>query len=151
MNQKTATYNAIKSVIDFEDNDKVTLTKDQKAAVKEILVRQFENDEIELKSPQDDLGKYVNGLINNWLRKDKRLNGGTTYTATNPGSRAGQGDPQVKNLRLLKKTVTDPDAIADIDAAISARLAEIRPEKKLNIDATAIPEEFRHLVPENNL
>lgn len=148
MNQKTATYNAIKGVIDFTDGETVTLSKDQKAEVKSILVEQFNNGEIELKSTQDDMGKYVNGLINNWLRKDKRLNGGVTYTAKNPGSRAGQSDPQVKNLRLLKKTVTDPEALADIDAAISARLAEIKPEKKVSIDATAIPEEFKHLIPE---
>ena len=148
MNQKTATYNAIKSVLDFNDGDVVTLSKDQKAEVKAMLVEQFTNGEIELKSEQEDLSKYVNGLINNWLRKDKRLNGNTEYKAKNPGSRAGQGDPQVKNLRLLKKTVTDATALADIDAAIQARLAEIKPEKKVEIDATAIPEEFKHLLPE---
>jgi hypothetical protein len=148
MNQKTATYEAIKSVIDFDDNTSVSLTKDQKAKVKEILVKQFNSGEIELKSGQDDLGKYVNGLINNWLRKDKRLNGGIVYQAKNPGSRAGQSDTMVKNLRLLKKTVTDESALADIDAAITARLAEIRPAKTVEIDATAIPEEFKHLLPE---
>ena len=147
-NQKTATYEAIQSVIDFTDGTKVSLTKDQKAEVKAILVSGFENGEIELNSKQEDLGKYVNGLINNWLRKDKRLNGNVEYKAKNPGSRAGQGDPQIKNLRLLKKTVTDPTAIADIDAAIKARLAEIKPVNTPKIDATAIPEEFKHLLPE---
>jgi len=147
MNQKTATYEAIKSVIDFEDNTVVTLTKDQKAEVKAILVEQFENNEIELKSEQEDLGKYVNGLINNWLRKDKRLNGNIEYKAKNPGSRAGQGDAQIKNLRLLLKTDIDETAKAEVQAAIEARLAEIKPEKKIEVDPTAIPEHLKHLVP----
>ena len=147
MNQKTATYNAIKSVIDFEDNTVVTLTKDQKAEVKAILVEQFKNDEIELKSEQEDLGKYVNGLINNWLRKDKRLNGNVEYKAKNPGSRAGQGDAQIKNLRLLLKTDIDDEAKAEVQQAITARLAEIKPEKKVEVDATAIPEHLKHLIP----
>ena len=139
MNQKTATYEAIKSVLDFTDGDQVSLTKDQKTEIKAILVNGFENGEIELNNPQEDLGKYVNGLINNWLRKDKRLNGNVEYKAKHPGSRAGQGDPQIKNLRLLKKTVTDETALADIDAAIKARLAEIKPVNTPKIDATAIP------------
>ena len=146
MNQKTATYNAIATVIDFTDGDVVKLSKDQKAEVKAILVEQFENGEIELKSEQDDLNKYVNGLLNNWLRKDKRLNGDVEYKAKNPGSRTGQQDPQVKNLRLLKKTVTDPEAIADIDQAIQARIAEIKPEKVIEVDPTAIPENLRYLI-----
>jgi len=146
-NQKTATYDAIKSVINFTDGDRVELTKDQKAKVKSILVEGFESGEIELKSEQEDLNKYVNGLINNWLRKDTRLNGGTQYKIKNPGSRTGNTDPQVKNLRLLKKTVTDADALADIEAAIVARLAEIKPEKVVQVDAEAIPEELRHLIP----
>ena len=147
MNQKTATYNAIASVIDFEDGDVVKLDKDQKAEVKAILVEQFNNKEIELKRDQDDMGKYVNGLINNWLRKDKRLNGNVEYKAKNPGSRAGQGDAQIKNLRLLLKTDIDEEAKAEVQAAITARLAEIKPKNTPVIDATAIPEEFRHLVP----
>ena len=147
MNQKTATYNAIASVIDFEDGDVVKLDKDQKAEVKAILVEQFNNKEIELKRDQEDMGKYVNGLINNWLRKDKRLNGNVEYKAKNPGSRAGQGDAQIKNLRLLLKTDIDEEAKAEVQAAITARLAEIKPKNTPTIDATAIPEEFRHLVP----
>lgn len=145
-NQKTAVYEAIQSVKDFTDGDAVTLTKDEKTEVKSLLVTGFQNEEIELKSKQDDLNKYVNGLLNNWLRKDKRLNGGSAYKAKNPGSRTGQQDPQVKNLRLLKKTVTDETAIADIDAAIQARIAEIKPEKVITVDAEFIPADLQHLV-----
>ncbi len=147
MNQKTATYNAIQSVIDFTDGTKIDMTKDQKAEVKAILVQQFKDGEIELKSEQEDLGKYVNGLINNWLRKDKRLNGNVEYKAKNPGSRAGQGDTQIKNLRLLLKTDIDESAKAEVQQAITARLAELKPEKQIVVDAEAIPEHLKHLIP----
>ena len=146
-NQKTATYEAIASVIDFTDGDVITLSKEQKAKVKDILVEGFTSGTIELKNDQDDMGKYVNGLINNWLRKDKRLNGNTEYKSANPGSRAGQGDPQVKNLRLLLKTDIDESAKQEVQGAIAARLAELKPAKQVEIDVTAIPEEFRHLIP----
>jgi len=147
MNQKTAVYEAIKSVRSFEDGDKVELTKDEKATVRGILVTGFEENKIELKSAQDDIGKYVNGLLNNWLRKDTRLNGNVVYEIKNKGSRTGQQDPLIKNLRLLKKKdgLSETD-IADIDAAIAKRIAEIRPEKAVEIDASVLPEEFQHLV-----
>ena len=147
-NQKTAVYEAISAVINFNDGDEVKLTADQKKEVKQILVDGFKNGEIELQREQKDLNKYVGGLISNWTRKDKRLNGGVKHEIKNKGSRAGQQDLQVKNLRLLKKQVTDPQAIADIDVAIAARIAEIRPASAPKIDATAIPEEFKHLIPE---
>ena len=146
MTQKEGVYQAIKSVTDFTDGEKIELTREQKSEVRGILIDKFENGEIELKNEQDDIKKYVNGLLNNWLRKDKRLNGNTVYKAKNPGSRTGNTDAQVKNLRLLKKTTNDPTAIAEIDEAIAARLAEIKPEVKVEIDATAIPTHLQHLL-----
>lgn len=148
LNQKTAVYNAIKEVKTFEDGSVVELSKDEKATVKSILVTGFEEGKIELKSAQDDLGKYVNGLINNWLRKDTRMNGGQPYEIKNKGSRTGQSDPMIKNLRLLKKREGLSEAdVAEIDQAIATRLAEIKPAKAAaEIDVSAIPEEFQHLV-----
>ena len=152
MNQKTAAYNAIKSIVTFTDGDTVTLTKEQTVKIKAILVKGFNDGDIELKATQEDMGKYVNGLISNWLRKDKRMNGNITYKAKNPGSRRGQSDSQVKNLRLLKKTLEekedqDVDAIADVEVAIKTRLNEIKPTKTIEVDAEAIPEHLQHLVP----
>ena len=150
LNQKEAVFNAVTEVIGVtrteEDITPLKLDKDQKASVREILLEGFENEEIELKNDPKDMKKYVNGLLNNWLRKDKRFNGNVTYKAKNPGSRAGQGDAQIKNLRLLLKTDIDDDAKAEINQAIQDRLAEIKPEKKIEVDATVIPEHLQHLV-----
>jgi hypothetical protein len=147
MNQKEAVYTAVQEVKSFEDNSIVELSKDEKATVKNILVVGFKEDKIELKRQQDDLPKYVTGLLNNWLRKDERMNGGTPYTAKKPGSRKGQSDPLIKNLRILK---TDPELtteeIEEIDLAIKDRLAEIKPAKVKEVDASVIPDHLQHLI-----
>lgn len=149
LSQKEAVFNAVTEVIGTtrtEEDSTLTLTRDQKASVREILLVGFQEGSIELKSEQDDMKKYVNGLLNNWLRKDKRFNGGVVYKAKNPGSRAGQSDPMIKNLRLLLKTTEDETAKTDIQEAIDTRLAELKPEKKIEVDATVIPEHLQHLV-----
>ena len=142
-NQKTAVYNAVKSVVSFEDNDVVQLTKDEKSTVVSILVAGFEADEIELKNPQTDLKKYCGGLLNNWLRKDTRMNGGSAYVTKNPGSRAGSGDAMIKNLKLLKqKEGLTTEEIAKIDQAIADRLAIIKPKVEKKVDFNEIPAEL---------
>jgi hypothetical protein len=88
----------------------------------------------------------VSGLQSNWLRKDKRLNGGVKYQAQNPGSRVGSTDPQVKALRALIKTQSDEIKIAEIQSFIDKRLAEIKPNKSVTIDVNALPAELQHLV-----
>lgn len=91
---------------------------------------------------------YAIGLVNNWLRKDTRLNGGEKYVTKNPGSRAGIGDPAIKALRNLRSTLTNPEHLAQIDAEIEKRAAEIQAEKAktVAINIEALPEAFRHLV-----
>jgi len=149
LNQKEAVYNAVKKVTgkDHNEGDVLTLTKDQKSEVRSLLVTSFENNEVELKSAQDDIKKYVNSLLNNWLRKDKRFNGGETYVIKNKGSRTGQSDAMVKNLRLLlkKDTLTESER-TDIQEAINTRLDEIAPTKKIEVDANVIPAELQHLL-----
>jgi len=71
----------------------------------------------------------VSGLISNWVRKDKRLNGNVSYVAKNPGSRAGASDEQLKTLRALKKQFAGTDKESIIEAQITKRVSEIRSEK----------------------
>lgn len=91
---------------------------------------------------------YTIGLVNNWLRKDTRLNGGEKYVTKNPGSRAGTGDQTIKALRALKSTLTDADQIKLVDEEIAKRVKEIEAEKakSVTINVEALPEAFRHLV-----
>lgn len=156
LSQKEAVYNAVKSVLaesnqSHEDGQKCELSKDQRAQVISIVTTGFENGEVEMKSSQENVKSYTSGLVSNWLRKDKRLNGNTKYQPANPGSRTGQSDPTVKNLRLLLTTVPEgSEAHEAIQAKIASRVAEIKAEKAKSkakdIDFDAIPADIKALL-----
>jgi Zn-dependent oligopeptidase len=134
MTQRAAVYAALLSVFGVtEFEGPVTPTKEQRAQVNQILFAGFRKGTIELSADKNysdsELKAYVSGLQSNWLRKDKRLNGGVTYVAKNPGSRAGVGDETVKNMKMLRDTQTDPVKRAEIQKFIDARVAEIKPSK----------------------
>jgi hypothetical protein len=157
MNQKMAVRNAITSVSDYVIGSEAIasefLTDTQKAECREILFNGFRNGEIS-HTPEfaskiaDDsyLKKYVSGLLNNWLRKDTDLNNGQKYVAKNPGSRAGSGDAQVRELKKLLKQVAGTDNESAVQEALDARIAEIKPVKTIEIDVAKLPESLRHLV-----
>jgi len=152
MNQKSAVYSAVTSVlseagIHFEDGMNISgvMTKELRAQVNAILVSGFKAGSIELDREFSDseLKAYVSGLQSNWLRKDKRFNGNTQYVAKNPGSRQGSSDVVLKNLKALRSTLSDPNDIAEVDAHIQARLAEIKPSKTVSIDFSALPADLQ--------
>lgn len=158
VNQREATYNAIKSVLKFSDGDNIKerFTSDLKKQTKSILFEGFRSGTItssesfQSKTLKDDskLNAYCNGLISNWAKKDKRMNGGVQHKIQNPGSRAGQGDETIKELRKLAKQVAGTDAESEVQAALDARVVEVKAAKTptLTINTEAIPEHLRHLV-----
>ena len=122
-------------------------TKEQFTEVNERVVQAFLTGEVEKRSGGSDeaaIRKYTPGLINNWVRKSKELNGGTTYIPKNPGSRSGSGDEKLKNLKLLLEAVTDPDAKAAVQVEIDKRIAELQPKVEINLDL--LPEHLRALL-----
>lgn len=128
------------------------LTSSDKESIKQIIVNGFLEGKIEM-SPEGrtkyfsnptELGKYVVGLINNWVRKNPEFNCGMNYVAQNPGSRKGSGDSQLKALRALLKITTDTQDRLTIESAIKSRLDELKP--KVEIDFSALPEHIRGLV-----
>lgn len=135
MSQKEAVFSAVTNVCGTHDGA-YEPTKDERSSVNQILFEGFRNGTIEYKGEVDalsdsDLKGYVSGLQSNWLRKDKRLNGGVQYVAKNPGSRAGSTDPQIKAMRVLLSTQEDPAKKAEIQAFIDKRLSEIKPSKQV--------------------
>ena len=154
--QKDAVYSTVKSVlaehgVNHEDYTQVDMSKEMKSQCISILVTGFEQGEIELKSPQENLKSYVNGLLNNWLRKDKRFNGGVVYKAKNPGSRTGQQDPMVKNLRILLSTLPEGSEAHKATAQrIEQRIAELKVEKAKDqikeVDFSVIPADIKALL-----
>ena len=156
VNQKTAVYQAILMVlsaqgIPFKDGDNVHehMTKENRAKVNGILIDGFNAGDIELDRTYDteaELKTYVSSLQSNWIRKDIRLNGGTKYAAKAPGSRAGSGDAQLKNMKLLLQTLTPgTDDYCEVEEAIHYRTTEVAATKvkAVAVDFSALPESLR--------
>lgn len=144
MNQREAVFQAVQSVVG-EIDGAVELNREQRQEVYATLIEGFTQGKIELKGDRslERVQKYVPGLLNNWLRKDTRLNGGEKYVPKNPGSRLGAGDPTLKALRDLLKATNDPAIRADIEKEIEARKAVLKP--KVSIDIDALPEHLQDL------
>ena len=146
MKQKEAVYQAITNLFDISGDGAVELDRGQKHEVIEVLMQSFKAGKISYDGelPVDkDLRNYCSGLLNNWLRKDSRLNGGVKYEPKNPGSRQGISDPQLRALKALLRSVTDPSDKADIEAYIAARQAELNKAKAPTVDYSALPESLR--------
>jgi hypothetical protein len=160
MNQKEATYKAITDAlynrgITLSQNTPVKklLTSDIKSEIRNTLFKEFRAGNVDISdefkaSLSDDskLKKYVAGLVSNWLRKDKRLNGNVKHQIKNPGVRVGQGDAQVKELRKLLKRVKGTDAEVKVKKALDSRIAEVRASKEQKINVENLPEHLRELV-----
>lgn len=145
--QGEAVFQAVVKVMgELDGGSKYEPTKAQLTEVHDTVVLMFLTGVTAHSKSSDEvtIQKYVPGLVNNWLRKDKRLNGGTQYVAKNPGSRSGSGDEGIKAMKMLLSITTDADAKVQIQAAIEARQAEIKPKMTVNVDA--LPESLRHLV-----
>ncbi len=154
LNQRDAVFNAITSVlaendVAFEAGQDVTphMTRAIRGQVNTILFQSFKEGKIELSQEYADaeLKAYVSGLQSNWIRKDKRLNGGISYVAKNPGSRAGSGDDQLKAMRALLKTLTPGSAdYTEVESHIEARVSSLSASKvKSTVNFDALPEGLR--------
>jgi hypothetical protein len=156
MNQREATVNCILSVleergVEYELNGELAmsdvLNTDDKKNVRSILFTMFQQGKIDFRdtsklSDTKYMTDYISGLVNNWVRKAPEFNGNAKYAAKNPGSRAGSGDEQIKEMKKLLSTVTDPETRAVIQSHIDARAIEIKPAS-VAINMDAIPAALR--------
>jgi hypothetical protein len=149
--QKDAVFSAIIAVLSengiaFEENTNVNtlMNKDLRSQVNNILVEGFKSQTIELDKTCTDteLKKYSSSLQSNWLRKDKRLNGGIIYAIKNPGSRTGSGDASLKAMKTLLETLETEEERAEVQSFIDARLADVQTSKAKQpkvIDFSVLP------------
>jgi hypothetical protein len=157
-NQKNGVFAAIEAVLSEAGkgiDGKVELTKDERHAVVQMVTTGLFAGEIEMKDEarakydtEEKMRGYAGGLVNNWLRKDDRLNGGVDYVPKNPGSRLGSGDAVVKELKKLRSTLTDASEIQAVEAEIEKRMQAIQAEKakKVEINDALIPDDLKHLL-----
>lgn len=145
--QKEAVFQAVMNVVG-EFDGACTPTKEQRAQVNQILFEGFRAGTIQLDREFTDteLKAYVSGLQSNWLRKDKRLNGGIKYEAKSPGSRQGSGDAQLKAMRALLSTLTEAADKAEVQKHIDARVAEISKAKVKTIDLSHLPADLAKFI-----
>jgi hypothetical protein len=145
--QKEAVFQAVINVCSEVDGV-YSPTKEQRAQVNAILFEGFRSGTIQLDREFTDteLKAYVSGLQSNWLRKDKRLNGNTTYVAKNPGSRQGSGDAALKAMRALMTTLTSAEDKAEVQSHIDARVSEIAATKVKTIDFSALPTDLAKFI-----
>jgi hypothetical protein len=152
MNQKEAVFAAVTSVlaeqgVEVEGDVSQFMTKERRSEVNAILFEGFRSGKISLdrEFTDSELKAYVSGLQSNWLRKDKRLNGGVQYVPKNPGSRMGSGDAQLKALKALLKIKTEPSEVAEIQRFIERRESELSAEKAktVTINVDDLPAELR--------
>lgn len=89
--------------------------------------------------------RYVVGLVNDRLRKAKKLNGSTKYVAANPGKLKGSRDPEMKSLKQVLEITTDESNRKDIQLEIDRRQKELDLEKKktVTIDVKFLSPELR--------
>ena len=165
MNQKEATVSTILGVlaergVDYELNGPTPindiLTDSDRATVRDALFTMFRDGSVTYKAEfqpkvddDSELKKYISGLVNNWVRKNKEFNCGEVYVAKNPGSRAHSRDEQMQALKALSaQCMNDPEALAEITEAIVTRQAEIDAEKikAIVINVNALPDSLKHLV-----
>lgn len=150
MKQSEAVFQAVTSVFTEVEGavpETSKWTSEQKSAVYAALLSSFKAGQWTKNSGGTDdaaVSKYIPGLVNNHVRKDTRLNGGTKYETKRPGSRTGSGDKTLQAMKQLLSVTVDADGRAEIQKAIDARIQELKP--KAQIDIEALPEALRHLV-----
>ena len=156
-NQKEGVFFAVCSMFNAESFDKaIVLTKDERATLINTVTTSLVDGSISMTddarekyNTPESMRKYVDGLVSNWLRKDLRLNGNVPHEIKNPGSRAGNADPVIKELRKLRKTLSGEKEIAAVDKEINTRIAVVQASKakSIEINVDMLPKELQHLAP----
>lgn len=144
MNQKEAVFQVIKELRrgEVDTETPVLLTKQEKNVVSQKLFDGFKKGRVQYnhEMPSDDkLLMYISGLVSNWLRKDKRLNGQKNYVPRRPGSRsmsADQADINPEQLEALRKLAGGTPGeevqvfVIKRPAAPAAPVAPVKPENE---------------------
>jgi hypothetical protein len=150
-NQKEAVFSITCGIIekfgqkyDAKTNWNQVLTKPMKADIVKSLAEQFTAGNIPLDRPQGDkLESYCVGLLNNWLRRDTRLNSGVQYVG-----KVGNADPAIRETRKLLASgkITDPKTIKQIEETLNKMVAEKATKHSVEIDVSKLPEELKKFV-----
>jgi len=156
VNQREGVFAAIQAVLAETGteihNNSLEMAKEDLQSVVMIVTHGLLAGTIEMRAEsrakypdEKSMKKYTTGLVNDFFRKDKRVNGGTKYEAKNPGSRAS--DPVIKELNKLKTLHEGNDEVlASIDEEIATRQAAKTETKKIIINEELVPESLKRFI-----
>jgi len=160
--QVQAVINAVTAVLgdQFIPNSTSVLssiTKEQKEEIREAVLNGVFSGEVVYNGSTVDAAavkRYVNGMVDNHLRKSKILNGGSTYKPSGKGSKR---DPQLRELsKLLKTFEPGSDNYANVQTSISTRNSQLLAEKnqksvanvRASIDTSVLPDNLAAMLQE---
>lgn len=150
MKQSETVIKVVHSVCGVKTEKYILSTEDRKKVVdlvtESILASETDfSDKAKAKYNTPKLVReYTVGMVSNHLRKAPELNGGVKYVPTNPGSRTGSQDPEVKNIKLLIKSgKLSPEQTILAQQAVDVKVAELRANKaQVEIDYDVIPSDL---------
>ena len=153
MNQKEAVFQVVKSLKpeNVETDRAVMLSKQEKHFAAEKLFEGFKKGKVEYNQemPSDDkLLMYVSGLVSNWLRKDKRLNGQTNYSPKRTIQRSAVDSEQLKAIRALTQS-TSGSGNEEIQVFVIKRTPspfESKPRTSEAQEKVTLPDEIKQLL-----
>jgi hypothetical protein len=158
ISQKQAVVNAVQTVLGAKYTNgtavKTIITKDELNEVRQLVFEGIKANTISLnKTYTDDtlLRRYVNGMVDNHLRKAKELNGGSSYSpsAKRGSSKKAPKDPQLDTLKKLAKSMkSDNPEFTKVQAAITARETELSIAHASAKKSPVLDEELQAIVDE---
>ena len=151
MNQRQIIKQAIIEVVG-SINGKVELTSEQRKQVLDIIsadmVAHGAISEEAMTKFVDVAGvrkHYAVGVLNNWMRKDPELNGGTKYETKNPGSRTKDATLQALKAIVEQFTADNnpnlPAAVEEYNKCFDALKKAKAKTKSTEIDFSVLPAE----------
>jgi hypothetical protein len=160
ISQKQAVVNAISKVlgssfISGSTAVKSILTSDQLKQVRTLVFDGIKNGDVQINKSYDDSGlqRYVNGMVDNHLRKAKELNGGTSYRPSSTRASKNVKDPQLSALKKLASSYSSGNPeLTKVQAAIMARETELGIARASNVtskkNTPALDEELMAIIEE---
>lgn len=167
ISQRQSVVDEVKAALGSSYNPSIPsidlLTNDQLKTVRTNIFNGIINGTIDFSKEITDeksVSKYVSGMVSNYFRKSKELNGDNVYAPQSNGR--GSRDSQISELNKLLKTYTEgTEEFSQILAAIEERkavlfaakapVAKVKKVKELeSINMDALPESLRHFASQHS-
>jgi len=165
LSQKDAVVKEVKAILGSSYNSSTPardqLSDEQLKSIRSNITQGILNGSVEFKKEnvsEEEISRYVSGMVSNHLRKAKELNGGETYVPQTTGR--GSKDPQIAELSKLLKTYSEgSEQYTQVQSAIESRKAELSAFKASaaketrakkapaapSINMDVLPESLKHL------